>query len=128
MGSGAEVTSDTVALRPFVPAKDLELSLRFYAELGFTTRKIGDGIGVAEMEPFSFLLQAYDVPSFAEHYMMQWLVDDLDALWTRVHALDLPGKYGVQAPRAPAVQPWGLTVAYVFDPTGVLWHLVQRPK
>jgi uncharacterized glyoxalase superfamily protein PhnB len=24
------------------------------------------------------------------------------------------------------VQPWGLKVAYVFDPAGVLWHVAER--
>jgi len=41
-------------------------------------------------------------------------------------ALDLSGKFGVQTPRVPALQPWGLRVAYVFDPSGVLWHVAQR--
>jgi hypothetical protein len=41
-------------------------------------------------------------------------------------ALDLPGRFGVQAPKAPVMQPWGLRVAYVFDPCGVLWHVAER--
>lgn len=28
-------------------------------------------------------------------------------------------------PFLPAKQPWGLTVAYVVDPSGVLWWLVK---
>jgi len=24
------------------------------------------------------------------------------------------------------MQPWGLRVAYVYDPTGVLWHVAER--
>jgi uncharacterized glyoxalase superfamily protein PhnB len=24
------------------------------------------------------------------------------------------------------MQPWGLRVAYVIDPAGVLWHIAQR--
>jgi uncharacterized glyoxalase superfamily protein PhnB len=58
--------------------------------------------------------------------MMQLMVDDLDAWWTHIEALDLPGRFGVTAPRAPEMQPWGLRVAYVFDPAGVLWHIAQR--
>ena len=41
-------------------------------------------------------------------------------------ALDLPARFGVPSPRAPASQPWGLRVAYVVDPSGVLWHVAQR--
>jgi len=58
--------------------------------------------------------------------MMQLMVDDLDAWWTHIEALDLPGKFNVQPPRAPTMQPWGLRIAYLWDPSGVLWHISQR--
>jgi uncharacterized glyoxalase superfamily protein PhnB len=31
-------------------------------------------------------------------------------------------------PAAPARQPWGLVVAYVVDPSGVLWHIAEQRK
>jgi len=52
--------------------------------------------------------------------MMQLMVDDLDAWWTHIERLDLAAAFGVPPPRAPAIQPWGLRVAYVMDPSGVL--------
>ena len=119
---------DVVALRPFVPCSDLEISLRFFTELGFTTTKINDGLGTVQLGPFSFLLQKYEAKGFAANYMMQLMVNDLDAWWKRIEALDLATTYGVKPPTAPALQPWGLTVAYVVDPTGVLWHIVQKPS
>ena len=119
---------DVVALRPFVPAKDFAASMRFYADLGFTVRPISDSLAAVELGPFGFLLQQYDVPGFAENYMMHLLVKDLDAWWRRIERLDLATRYGlIWKPRPPAVQPWGLTVAYVADPTGVLWHFAQKP-
>jgi uncharacterized glyoxalase superfamily protein PhnB len=57
---------------------------------------------------------------------MQLMVDDLDAWWVHIVSLDLPGKFGVRAPAPPEMQPWGLRLAYVFDPSGVLWHVAQR--
>jgi hypothetical protein len=42
--------------------------------------------------------------------MMQMMVDNLDAWWKHIEALDLPKIFGVQAPKAPAKQPWGLRV------------------
>ncbi|MBK6776255.1 MAG: glyoxalase [Flavobacteriales bacterium] len=63
---------------------------------------------------------------WAENFMMQLMVDDLDAWWTHISSLDLPGTFGVPAPKAPALQPWGLRIAYVVDPAGVLWHVAQR--
>ena len=119
---------DVVALRPFVPAKDFETSLRFYVDLGFTATRITDSLASIRLGPFAFLLQEFYVEGFAGNFMMQLLVNDLENWWERVTSLDLAGRYGVQAPRAPALQPWGLTVAYVVDPSGVLWHIVQKPR
>ena len=59
--------------------------------------------------------------------MTHWMVDDLDAWWAKIERLDLPARFGVPPPKPPAMQPWGLRVAYVVDPAGVLWHLAQRP-
>jgi catechol 2,3-dioxygenase-like lactoylglutathione lyase family enzyme len=119
---------DVVALRPFVPTSDLETSLRFFGELGFTTTRIDDGLGIVELGPFSFLLQKFEAKGFAANFMMQVMVSDLDGWWKRIEALDLATTYRVKAPTAPALQPWGLTVAYVVDPAGVLWHFVQKPS
>jgi len=116
---------DVVALRPFVPTADLETSLRFFDELGFTTSRINDGLGTVQLGAFSFLLQKFEAKGFAANYMMQVLVNDLDSWWKRIEALDLAKAYGVKPPTAPAVQPWGLTVAYVVDPAGVLWHFAR---
>ena len=58
--------------------------------------------------------------------MMQLMVDDLDAWWAHIQSLDLAGRFGVHSPRPPEIQSWGLRVAYVFDPCGVLWHVAQR--
>ena len=117
---------DVVALRPFIPAIDFQKSLRFYTDLGFTARLINDGLAAMDLGPFGFLLQEYDAKGFAEHFMLSLLVNDLSSWWTHIASLDLATNYGVRPPTAPARQPWGLTVSYVIDPTGVLWHFVQK--
>ena len=113
-------------LRPFVPAKDLAASLRFYRMLGFVVeREFGDGSGaIVEAGAASFILQRFFVAEHAENFMMQLVVPDLAAWWSHIASLDLPAAFGVPAPKPPARQPWGLDVAYVTDPTGVLWHVV----
>jgi uncharacterized glyoxalase superfamily protein PhnB len=111
--------------RPFVPARDFERSKRFYEALGFT--KLLDGqVAIFGIGASSFVLQDAFQKEWAENFMMQLMVDDLDAWWTHIAALDLAGRFGVQPPKAPALQHWGLRVAYVYDPTGVLWHVCQR--
>jgi hypothetical protein len=120
---------DVIALRPFVPAKDFETSLRFFADLGFRGYRLGDLLASMHIGPFAFLLQGRpnDDERFAANFMMHMLVDDIDAWWSRIAALDLAKRYGVKAPSAPKLQPWGLVVAYVWDPSGVLWHIAKKP-
>jgi len=120
-------TPDIVALRPFLPAKDFETSLRFYGDLGFTAYRLSDSLASMHLGPFAFLLQKFEAEGFAANFMMHLLVGDVESWWRRIESLDLAANYDVQAPIAPALQPWGLTVAYVFDPSGVLWHVAQNP-
>lgn len=117
---------EVIALRPFVPAKDFNTSLRFYTDVGFSIHRLGDELASMQLGPFAFLLQFYDREDFAEHFMMHLLVKDVGAWWARIAALDLAGRYGVHLPAAPALQPWGLVVAYVWDPAGVLWHIAEQ--
>jgi uncharacterized glyoxalase superfamily protein PhnB len=121
-----DAASDVVALRPFVPAKDFDTSLRFYSELGFSPFRLGDAMASMQLGPFPFLLHAFDREYFASNFVMHLLVKNVDPWWSRIMALDLAGRYGVQAPIAPKRQPWGLVVAYVFDPSDVLWHIAEE--
>ena len=121
----AKVPSGAEIARPFLPTKDFDLSKRFYEELGFT--KVLDGeVAIFRIGASGFILQKHFQKDWAENFMMQLMVDDLDAWWKHVASLDLPAKFGVSAPKPPAIQPWGLRIAYVIDPSGVLWHVAQR--
>ena len=117
------VPSGTEAARAFIPAKDLDLSKAFYQALGF--KKLLDGdVAIFGVGASAFILQRYYKKEWAENCMMQMMVDNLDAWWKQ--ALDLPKLFGAQAPKAPAMQSWGLRVSYVYDPSGVLWHVAER--
>ena len=119
------IPSGTEEARPFLPAKDFAASKAFYEALGF--RKLLDGdVAIFSTGRGSFILQNRYEEEWAGNCMMQLMVDDLDAWWRHIASLDLPASFGVPAPRAPALQPWGLKVAYVADPAGVLWHVAER--
>jgi len=112
--------------RPFLPAKDLDVSKRFYDALGFT-KVLDSEVAIFNAGSGGFILQPYaEADDSAQHCMMQLMVDDLDAWWAHLQSLDLPKQFGVPAPKPPAMQPWGLRIAYVVDPAGVLWHIAQR--
>jgi catechol 2,3-dioxygenase-like lactoylglutathione lyase family enzyme len=119
------IPSGNELARPFLPAKDFELSKRFYEALGFE-KLLDSEVAIFGIGRTSFLLQNYFEQGWAENFMMQLMVDDVDAWWAFLQDLDLPARFGVPAPKAPAMQPWGLKVVYVVDPSGVLWHIAQR--
>jgi uncharacterized glyoxalase superfamily protein PhnB len=110
-----------------LPTKDFEVSKAFYVALGFNIVLANDEVAIFATGASEFLLTRFYQKDYAENFMMQMLVDDLDGWWVRIASLDLPENFGVSKPREPAIQPWGLRVAYVFDPAGVLWHFAERP-
>ena len=111
--------------RPFLPTKDIEVSRAFYEALGF--KKVFDSeVVIFDVGATSFLLQRHFEQAWAENTMMQLMVDDLDAWWAHLETLDLAKRFQVQPPKPPKMQPWGLRVAYVYDPCGVLWHVAER--
>jgi hypothetical protein len=59
----------------------------------------------------AFLLQDYYVEQWAGNFVMHMLVDGLDAWWAHIASLDLASRYGVESPRAPKLESWGLVVA-----------------
>ena len=119
------IPSGTELVRPFLPARDFDLSKRFYEALGFEKLVDGD-VAIFRAGGSGFILQRYYQKEWAENFMMQLMVDDLDAWWQHIDALDLPRQFGVPPPKPPEIQPWGLRVAYVVDPCGVLWHVALR--
>jgi hypothetical protein len=113
------------APRAFLPTRDIALSISFYETLGFL-KLLDSDVAIFRAGSGAFILMRRYDPVWAENCMMQLMVDDLDAWWTHISSLDLSSRFGVASPRAPATQPWGLRVAYLFDPAGVLWHIAQR--
>jgi uncharacterized glyoxalase superfamily protein PhnB len=121
-----KIPSGTERARVFLPTRDFDLSRRFYEAIGF--EKVLEGeVAIFDAGSGGFILQRLYHNEWAEHCMMQLMVDDLDAWWAHIEQLDLAGKFNVTPPRPPALQPWGLRIIYLFDPCGVLWHIAQRP-
>ena len=116
-----------LALRPFVPAKDFGLSKRFYQALGFALTHEDDGIAILKLGSFSFILQKFYTKEFAENCMVQLLVRDAESWWKQLDVAGLVEQFGVKPPTAPAMQSWGLKVGFIFDPSGVLWHVAEVP-
>jgi uncharacterized glyoxalase superfamily protein PhnB len=115
-------------LRTFLPGKDYELSKQFYLDLGFTLNFSSTDISEFQIGGYRFLLQKYYVKEWAENFMMSLTVEDADAWWRHIQASKLAEKYpGIMA-QPPKMQPWGLRVLYLSDPSGVLWHITDDKK
>ncbi len=118
-------TRTAVEVKAFVPAKDFELSKRFYVDLGFRLASSSDGVAYLHHGDCSFLLQDFYVPAHADNFMMHLLVEDLDPWWEHVQSSGLCTRYGVKSV-PPKVQPWRMRDFILFDPTGVLWRIGQN--
>lgn len=120
-----QIPTGSELARPFVPTNDLAKSVRFYEALGFE-KLLDTEVAIFGIGQSRFILANATHEDMAGHFMMQLMVDNLDAWWTHIQTLNLPEAFGVPAPRPPAVQPWGLRIVYMVDPSGVLWHVAER--
>ncbi len=113
-------------LKAFVPAKDYNLAKQFYLDLGFTLNWTSAEISEFQVGSFRFFLQPFYVKDHAGNFMMSLNVENADDWWQHIERIGLTKKYpGIMA-KAPALQPWGLRVLYLSDPTGVLWHIADQ--
>lgn len=118
---------DALDLKTFIPARDFALSRKFYRDIGFREHFANTEVAEFEYGSFRFLLQNYYVQEFAASFMMQLLVTDTATWWSKLLALDLSQRYPGILLRAPTMQPWGLKILYLSDPSGVLWHIAEKP-
>ncbi len=110
-------------LRPFIPARDHDVSRRFYEALGFRVDYADDSVAVMSFGTDSFILQNVYVPELAANFMVQLSVGDGRAWWDDHDPERLAEQFGTKPPTAPVLQPWGLVVGFIHDPSGVLWHV-----
>jgi uncharacterized glyoxalase superfamily protein PhnB len=120
--------SKILKLMAFVPAKDFQLSRQFYHDLGFHQNWGDNQACELELEGYRFILQQFYVKDHAGNFMMHLMVEDADKWWEYIQATGLVKKYDLHMAKPPELQPWGLRVLYLTDPTGVLWHIADRPK
>lgn len=114
-----------IEIKAFVPAKDFELSKRFYEDIGFVKASDGDGVAYFHHGEASFLLQDYYVEALAKNLMMHLLVEDVDAWWTHIRERDIAGRYGTKVTEIQQ-QPWRMRDFVLIDPSGVLWRIGQN--
>ncbi|QMS84615.1 VOC family protein [Candidatus Xianfuyuplasma coldseepsis] len=112
-------------IRTFIPSKDFEVSKRFYEDLGFEIQWEGEDLIIFGTKEQNFFLQKYYVEEWANNFMLQMHVDDLDALYDICDAV-------IKRYEGTKIKPifeadYGRTF-HILDPAGVLWHMTQVTK
>jgi hypothetical protein len=109
------------SIRPFIGAKNFEVSRSFYRDLGFEEKVLFNNMSLFKTGDLGFYLQDAHVQDWIDNTMIFLEVDDVVRFWNELVALDLPSKYtGVRL--TPIRQyDWGRE-CFLQDPSGILWH------
>jgi uncharacterized glyoxalase superfamily protein PhnB len=116
---------ESLEIKAFVPAREFELSKRFYQDLGFTMASDDAGIAYFHHGECSFLLQDFYEPVHAENFMMHLLVSDVQSWHQHIIDTGIAEKYAVMLSDITH-QPWGMNDFVIYDPSGVLWHFSEN--
>jgi catechol 2,3-dioxygenase-like lactoylglutathione lyase family enzyme len=109
------------SIRPFIGAKNFDVSRCFYRDLGFQESVISANMSYFYTDGFGFYLQDAYVKDWIDNTMIFMEVEDVKRFWEEALALDLPAKYdGVRLVPIREL-PWGRE-CFLHDPSGILWH------
>jgi catechol 2,3-dioxygenase-like lactoylglutathione lyase family enzyme len=109
------------SIRPFIGAKDYEVSRSFYRDLGFEETILTDNMSVFKTGSIAFYLQNGYVKDWVDNTMIFLEVDDVSRYWNELLALNLPAKYQMARLTPIRVNDWGRE-CFLHDPSGILWH------
>ena len=110
-----------ISIRPFIGAKDFELSRRFYRDLGFLEEVISPNMSVFKTEGIAFYLQDAYVKDWIDNTMLFLEVGDVELFWQQLLSLNLTDKYKDAKLTPIRVDYWGKE-CFLHDPSGILWH------
>lgn len=109
------------SLRPFIGARNFEVSRSFYRDLGFEEVVLSPGFSLFKINNLAFYLQDAYVKDWIDNTMLFLEVDDVGRYWNELLALELPKKYEGVKLTPIRVEQWGRE-CFLHDPSGILWH------
>ena len=118
------MNNTAISIRPFIGAKDYEVSRSFYRDLGFEEKVLSPDMCLFKTDRIGFYLQNAYVQDWIDNSMIFLEVDDVDRHWNQLLALDLTSKY--QGVKLTPIRnyDWGRE-CFLHDPSGILWHFGQ---
>ena len=112
------------SIRPFIGARDFELSRSFYRDLGFEERVLSHNMSLFRVGALGFYLQDAYVRDWVDNTMVFLEVEDVRDYYDKLLALDLPAKYKNVKLVPIRINDWG-SECFLHDPSGILWHFGQ---
>ncbi len=116
-----------LSIRPFIGAKDFEVSRSFYRDLGFQESILTQTLSYFKTQGLGFYLQDAYVQDWIDNSMVFLEVDDVDQYWNELLALDLTAKYKNVRLTPIRRLDWG-SECFLHDPSGILWHFGEFSK
>lgn len=115
------------SIRPFIGAKNFEVSRNFYRDLGFEETILEHKLSVFKLGGQAFYLQDYYTADWVNNTMIFMEVEDVDTFWEELITLDLDKKYEDVKLVPIRIMDWGKE-CFVHDPSGILWHFGEFKK
>ncbi len=110
-----------ISIRPFIGAKNFQISRSFYQDLGFQEVVLGPDFSYFYTDKIGLYLQDAYVKDWIDNSMIFLEVDDTNRYYSELLTLDLPKKYEGVRLTPVKVLPWGKE-CFLHDPSGILWH------
>ncbi len=113
---------EAISIKPFIGAKDFELSSQFYTALGFKEIKLGNDLSYFNNDSVGFYLQKAYIKDWIDNSMIFMEVADVEKFWKNLLELELDKKF--EQIRLVPIQTmeWGKE-CFIHDPSGILWHI-----
>ena len=115
------------SIRPFIGAKDYEISRRFYRDLGFEEIVLDKNMCYFKSGSLGFYLQNAYVQDWVDNTMVFMEVNDVKRFWTELLTLQLDSKYDRVKLTPVREESWGRE-CFLHDPSGILWHFGEFSK
>lgn len=109
------------SIRPFIGAKNFELSRNFYKDLGFDEVTLGQQLSLFRRNEIAFYLQDGYIKDWIDNTMIFIEVENVDKFWQELLSLNLTEKYKGRKLIPVRTMHWGKE-CFVHDPSGILWH------
>ncbi len=110
------------SVRPFIGAKNYNLSRQFYSDFGFEEIKIPYKMSFFKSGDFGFYLQDAYVKDWVNNSMIFLEVENVEEHLIHIKKLNLTSKYENVKISEIHYNDWG-NEYFIHDPSGILWHI-----